>query len=143
MDKCSRFFFRSLRVFCYVFTATAFIHLILLNGEMTRPLLCSYMLSSAACGLLQTLCFSCLVIKKLPHGLRVLLFAVTMFAVLSAIAMCFAWFPAGQMSGWIWLAAEFLVSLLITYLVSELWFRRKGAAYKKRLETYRADKNKS
>ena len=140
MDKYRRFFFRSLRVFCYVFTATVGVNLLLGAGDMSRSFLWSFLLSSAVCGLLQTLCFTCLVIKKLSYGLRVLLFAAAMFVALSVIAMGFAWFPAGQMSGWIWLAVEFLLTLLITSLASELWFRRKEATYKRQLDAYRKNK---
>lgn len=138
MNQCRRFFSVALINSCCIFTGTIFVDLLLGSGGMNRPALWSLLLASAANGVLWKLCFSSLVFKKLSFGLRVLVFAATLFPVLSVIAVGFRWFPVDRLGGWVRFIIQFLVGLLVIFFVFELHFCHKGNKYNQQLDKYRA-----
>jgi hypothetical protein len=88
--------------------------------------------------LLQYLCFDDRVIKKMRYSLRIVLFAVPLFAVLSSFALIGRWFPADRAGAWLLFAIIFLVVLVVITVAFEVYYRVTGKRYTDRLQSFRS-----
>ena len=100
----------------------------------------SLLLVSIAAGAMQIAAFSDLLFKKLAYGWRLAVFAVPFFAVLTAVAVGFGWFPTDKMGAWIWFVISFIVIFLFITAGIELYYRLRGKKYDDRLDWYRRRK---
>lgn len=106
------------------------------------PMLFSLLLVGVMSGLMQVVAFSDLLIKKLAYGWRMVVFAVPLFAVLTAFAVGFGWFPTERMEAWVTFFIIFLVIFLFITVGIELYFRLSGRKYDDRLDWYRRNRDK-
>ena len=106
------------------------------------PTLFSLLLAAIAAGTMQLVAFSDLLFKKLAYGWRMVVFAVPFFAVLTAFAVGFGWFPTERMEAWVTFFIIFLVIFLFITVGIELYFRLSGRKYDDRLDWYRRNRDK-
>lgn len=129
---------------CAMFTAAVFLYLCVClvygNREVSTALLWGLFWVSAAGAVIQALCFSDWIIKKMRYTWRSLLFVLLFLPVLSLAAWKTEWFPADQAGAW----ALFIVIFFLTFLVMtvgfDLYFRVTGRKYDGLLGQYRKEK---
>jgi len=108
----------------------------------TLPMLFSLLMVCLAAGTMQVVAFSNLVFKKLTYGWRMVVFAIPFFAVLTAFAVGFNWFPAESVGAWVTFVVIFIVIFLFITLGIELYYRLSGRKYDDRLDWYRRNRDK-
>lgn len=132
---------------CYCFCGSVCLYMaaaFLLGWEETSlSMLFSLLLVCAAAGLLQVLAFTELVIKGLAYGWRMILFAAPFFAVLTAVALGFHWFPPEVLEAWITFAAIALAIFVAVSAGFELYFSLSGKKYAGLLGQYRKRREQS
>lgn len=87
--------------------------------------------------ILQFCAFSDILFKKLRYSLRLSVFAFALFALMSAFAIVFAWFPASPIN---WLLF-FIISMIVVSVsttVYEIYFRITGKKLNASLDAYKA-----
>lgn len=112
------------------------IRLFLGKAEIPIPMLLSLLIVSAVGTFIQLLAFSNLIIKKMRYSLRMILFVVLFFALLTANAVFFQWFPS-EMGGWLAFTGIFLVVFIGMTTGFEIYFRVTGRKYDGLLGQYR------
>lgn len=143
MKKFLRFVMEWKTGACFLFTGMVILYLIfcLILGEttVTVPLLWTLVLVSAAGTLIQTLCFTQLILKRIRYTWRLTLFCLLFFPVLAVVAWAFQWFP---MDGGSWLvsAGIFLLIFLVMTAGFEIYFRATGRRYDGLLGQYRKER---
>ena len=105
-------------------------------------MLFSLLLVCIAAGTMQVVAFSGLFIKKLSYGWRMVVFVVPFFAVLTAFAVRFGWFPTESVGAWVTFIAIFIVIFLLITVGIELYYRLSGRKWNDRLDWYRRNKGK-
>lgn len=103
-------------------------------------ILFSLLLVSIAAGIMQVLAFSNLLFKKLAYSWRLVVFAVPFFAVLTAFAVRFGWFPTGNVKAWVMFIVIFIIIFLFITVGIELYYRLSGRKWDDRLDWYRRQK---
>lgn len=125
---------------CLMFTGTMALYLVicLALGERAAPVstLWSLLLVSALGTLLQCLCFTELVIRRMRYTGRLALFFLLFLPALSAVAWAFRWFP-GEAGSWLVFLGIFLAVFLVMTLGFELRFWADGKRYDGILGQYR------
>ncbi len=106
------------------------------------PMLFSLLVVCVAAGTLQVVAFSDLLFKKLAYGWRMVVFAIPFFAVLTAFAVGFGWFPTESVGAWATFVVIFIVIFLFITFGIELYYRLSGRKYDDRLDWYRRDRDK-
>lgn len=128
----------------YCYTGAMCVLLVLLlcgkRTEISVSMLLSVLLMAAAVGVLQTMAFTGLVVRKLSYAWRMLLFAVPLFAVLAALAQGFGWFPTQYRGAWLLFGGIFLLILLLFTAGFECYFFAAGRRYDGLLGQYRRRK---
>lgn len=94
---------------------------------------------SVVTALLQFVCFSEVVIKKMRYTVRVLLFALPLLLILSGLAYAFHWFPANNPLSWLLFIVVFAVVLALFTASFEIYYRVTGKKYTDQLENYQAN----
>lgn len=100
------------------------------------------MLLAVVVTLLQFICFSGYVIKKMRYSLRLFVFIVPELAVVSLCALWFQWVPVGNAGAWVIFFASFLVCFVLICAGFELYFWVIGKKYDGLLGEYRSKKGK-
>lgn len=100
-------------------------------------LLLQFLCMSAVAGSLQYVVFSGNVIKKMRYPLRVALFFLPLYLLVSGFALGFGWFPI-SFGSWAVFTAIFVAIFLIVTAVFEMYYRIVGARYQARLDAYKA-----
>jgi len=108
----------------------------------TLSMLFSLLLVCIAAGTMQVAVFSDLLFKKLAYGWRMVVFTIPFFAVLTAFAVGFGWFPTENVGAWVTFVAIFLAIFLSITLGIELYYRLSGRKYDDRLDWYRRGREK-
>lgn len=128
---------------CLMFTGTVLLYLafclILGEKEVAVSQLWTLLLISAAGTLLQTLCFTSLVIKRMRYTRRLLLFCLLFLPTLSATAWRFRWFPMGKGS-WLIFIGLFLLIFAVMTIGFEIYYRAAGHKYDGLLGQYRRER---
>ena len=116
-------------VFCAVFRKT----------QVETSMLWMLLLVCAAGSLIQVLCFTDWVLKKLRYTWRLALFCGLFLPLLAIVAWAFHWFP---MEGVAWLAflGIFLAVFIAMTLGFEMYYRLTGRKYDGLLGQYRREK---
>ena len=133
---------KELTALCY--TATMCIYMIFLwmfeQETVQLSTLFSLLLVCIAAGTMQVAAFSDLLFKKLAYGWRMVVFAVPFFAVLTAFAVGFGWFPTENAGAWLTFIVIFVVIFVTITAGIELYYRLSGRKWDDRLDWYRRRK---
>lgn len=130
---------------CFSFTGFtvvfALIALFFGMDSVSIAVLFQILLVAAVCSFLQMLVFTELLFKKMRYSLRLSIFFLLLFAVLTIFALSFAWFPSGNIGAWFSFLAIFcLISLGVT-IGFEIYFRITGRRYNHMLASSRKEEN--
>lgn len=104
---------------------------------LSFPLVWQFLFISLICAVLQYIAFTEAVIKKMRYSLRLVVFLVPFYAVLSAFALGFGWFPVNPAS-WGLFTLIFLLVFAILTGVFEVYFRITGIRYSQKLDDYKS-----
>ena len=111
---------------CLSFTAAVLIYTVcsLAFGERSMDLVMVFELLGLSVGatLLQFVCFSGKVIKKMRYSVRMLVFSIPMFGVAGLCAVLFRWFPIQDPWAWISFAAFYLLGFIGITLGFEIYY---------------------
>lgn len=129
---------------CAMFTAAVFLYLcgclVYGNREVSTALLWGLFWVSAAGAVIQALCFSDWIIRKMRYTWRSLLFVLLFLPVLSLAAWKTEWLPADQAGAWVLFIAIFFLIFLVMTVGFDLYFRATGRKYDGLLGQYRKEK---
>ena len=129
---------------CALFTAAMFIYLffclIFDLREVSTALLWGLFWVSAAGSLIQAVCFSDWIIKKLRYTWRSLLFVLLFLPVLSFTAWKTEWFPPDQVGAWVLFIGIFFLIFLVMTIGFDLYFQVTGRKYDGLIGQYRKKK---
>lgn len=130
---------KELTALCYTGAMCFYMFFLFVYKQETADLsqLFSLLLVSIAAGTMQLLAFSDLLFKKLTYGWRMVVFVVPFFAMLTASAVGFGWFPTEKLEAWVTFFIIFLVIFLFITVGIELYFRLSGRKYDDRLDWYK------
>lgn len=106
-------------------------------GAIPISILFQLLLVSLCSSLLQAVCFTDLVFRRLSYALRTVLFLAAFFAVLTAFALVCRWFPAGYPMSWLIFAGGFFLVGGVIMVCFEIYYRISGKKYDGLLGEYR------
>lgn len=129
---------------CSMFTAAMFFYLCFClvydNREVSTALLWGLFWTSAAGALIQAVCFSDWIIKKMRYTWRSLLFVLLFLPVLSLAAWKTGWFPADKLGAWGMFIVSFFLIFLVMTVGFDIYFRVTGRKYDGLIGQYRKEK---
>lgn len=129
---------------CLLFTASMVIYLffcyIFDNREAPTIVLWGLFLTSAAGSLIQAVCFSDWIIKKMRYTWRSLLFVLLFLPVLAFVAWKAEWFPTNQTGAWAMFIGIFFLIFIIMTVGFDIYFRITGRKYDGLIGQYRRKK---
>ena len=129
---------------CATFTAAMFSYLCVClfynNREVSTTLLWGLFWISAAGALIQAVCFSDWVIKKMRYMWRSLLFVLLFLPVMSLTAWKTEWFPADQAGAWCTFIGIFFLIFLVMTIGFDIYFQVTGRKYDGLIGQYRKKK---
>lgn len=129
---------------CAIFTAATFFYLFFcfLYGTELVPAATLWGLfwASVSGSLIQAVCFSNWIIKKLRYTWRSLLFVLLFLPALSLIAWRTDWFPADQAGAWALFIGVFFLIFLVMTLGFDIYFQFTGRKYDGLIGQYRKQK---
>lgn len=116
----------------YLFFCTIFHH-----RQISLTMLWTLLAVSLASSLIQGICFSNWIIKKMRYTWRSLLFVALFFPLLSFTAWKAQWFPAEQPGSWILFSAIFFGIFAVMTIGFHLYYRAAGKKYDGLVGRYR------
>lgn len=129
---------------CLLYTGAMVIYLVFClifdNREVPTTQLWSLLLVCVLGTLLQMLCFSDLLIKKMRYTRRSLLFVVLFLPALSLAAWKAGWFPADNLGSWAMFVGMFFAIFVVMTIGFDVYFRVTGRKYDGLLGQYRREK---
>lgn len=129
---------------CVLYTAAMFFYMVFSalfgNGNVSLANLWALFLVCAAGSLIQGLCFSTWVLKKMRYTRRGLLFVLLFLPVLSAAAWKMEWFPAEQAGSWILFIVIFFLIFAAMAIGFDIYFQITGRKYDGLIGQYRKSK---
>ena len=129
---------------CALFTAATFIYLFFCliygNRQVPTAVLWGLFWVSAAGSLIQAVCFSDWIIKKLRYTWRSLLFVLLFLPVMSLVAWKTEWFPADQAGAWAVFIGIFFLIFLVMTVGFDIYFQVTGRKYDGLIGQYRKKK---
>ena len=132
---------------CFAFTASIvlylFFSLVFDNHETTTVLLWTLLLASIAGSLIQAVCFTDWIIKKMRYTWRSLLFVLLFLPTLSLIAWKGEWFPMERAGSWAVFAGIFFLIFAVMTVGFDIYFRITGRKYDGMIGRYRKEKEES
>lgn len=132
---------------CLIFTAAVVSYLLFSlvfdNHEVTTKWLWSLLLTSMAGSLLQAVCFSDWIIKKMRYTWRSLLFVLLFLPALSLAAWKGEWFPMEQAGSWAVFIGIFFLIFIVMTVGFDIYFRITGRKYDGMIGRYRKEKEES
>lgn len=102
----------------------------------------SVFLISAVSSICQMIAFSDLLFKKMSYMLRIGIFAVPFYLILSFVAIQFQWFPAESIGAWVTFSVIFLIILVVITAGFEIYYRVNGQRYDGLLGEYHRKRKK-
>ena len=129
---------------CAMFTAAMFLYLCFClvydNREVSTALLWGLFWISVAGALIQAVCFSDWIIKKMRYTWRSLLFVLLFLPVMSLTAWKTEWFPADQTGAWgMFIGISFLIFRVMN-IGFDIYFQVTGRKYDGLIGQYRKKK---
>ncbi|MDE7054520.1 MAG: hypothetical protein K2O84_06845 [Oscillospiraceae bacterium] len=129
---------------CYLYTGTMAIYLffctVFRNDEISLAMLWALLAVSVAATLIQGVCFSNWIFKKMRYTWRSVLFVALFLPVLSFAAWKVEWFPVERASAWIMFIGIFFLIFLGMTIGFDIYFRITGRKYDGMLGQYRRQK---
>ena len=129
---------------CAMFTAAMFLYLCFClvydNREVSTALLWGLFWVSVAGALIQAVCFSDWIIKKMRYTWRSLLFVLLFLPVMSLAAWKTEWFPADRTGAWGMFIGIFFLIFLVMTIGFDIYFQVTGRKYDGLIGQYRKKK---
>lgn len=131
---------------CLMFTAAVIIYLIFSMAygawEVPVRMLWGLLLVSVLGSLIQAVCFSDWVIKKMRYTRRSILFVVLFLPMLTLAAYLFDWFPMEEAGAWILFIGMFFLIFIAMTVGFDIYFRIAGRKYDGLVGQYRREKER-
>lgn len=129
---------------CHLYTAAMVIYLffctVFRNHQVSLIFLWSLLAMSVASTLIQGLCFSDRIIRKMRYTWRSLLFVLLYLPLLSIVAWKAEWFPVTEPGAWMMFLGMFFIIFIAMTIGFDIYFRTIGAKYDGMLGRYRKEK---
>lgn len=129
---------------CFMYTGAMafylFFCLVFNHQQVPVTLLWTLLLVCAVGALLQAVCYSEWIIKKMRYTLRSLLFVALFLPALSVAAWLGGWFPIERAESWAMFIGMFFVTFIIMTIGFDIYFRITGRKYDGILGQYRREK---
>lgn len=129
---------------CLLYTGSMVIYLFFClvfdNREVSTAMLWMLLLSCVFGSLIQGICFSNWMIKKMRYTLRSILFVALFLPVLSLIAWKGQWFPTENWESWVIFIGTFFGIFIVMTIGFDIYFRITGRKYDGLLGQYRREK---
>lgn len=129
---------------CLMYTAAMVIYLFFCTvyGQQDIPLsmLWALLLVSMAGSLIQAVCFSTWIIKKMRYTWRSLLFVLLFLPTLSIAAWKMEWFPIEKTGAWVMFIGIFFLIFLVMTIGFDIYFQITGRKYDGMIGQYRREK---
>ncbi len=130
---------------CVLYTAAMFIYLVFCtvfhNEEISLTMLWTLFIVSVVATLIQGICFSNWIFKKLRYTWRSVLFVVLFLPTLTFFAWKAEWFPMEQAGAWAMFIGMFFLTFIIMTIGFDIYFRVTGRKYDGMLGQYRKEKD--
>lgn len=110
--------------------------------QLSLSMLWTLLAISAAGSLLQGICFSDWVIRKMRYTWRSALFVALFFPLLCLVAWKGAWFPSEHVSSWLLFAGLFFIIFAVMTAGFEIYYLAAGKKYEGLLGQYRREKER-
>ena len=127
-----------------LYTATMAIYLFFCTvygrWEISLEMLWTLLAVSAAAAVIQTLCFSTWVIRKMAYTLRCMLFVALFLPLLMLAAWKTQWFPTAQPGAWAMFFGIFFLIFIGVTVGFEIYYRAAGKKYDGLIGQYRRQK---
>ena len=128
----------------FLYTSSIFIYLccclIFHQTQVKTSMLWTLLLACAAGALIQGICFTEWVFKKLRYTWRLALFCALFLPLLAYIAWAFQWFPM-EAESWMIFIGSFWVIFAAMTVGFEMYYRITGRKYDGLLGQYRREKD--
>ena len=129
---------------CVLYTAAMFIYLVFCtvfhNEEISLTMLWTLFIVSVVATLIQGICFSNWIFKKLRYTWRSVLFVVLFLPTLTFFAWKAEWVPMEQAGAWAMFIGMFFLTFIIMTIGFDIYFRVTGRKYDGMLGQYRKEK---
>lgn len=129
---------------CYLYTGAMAIYLffstVFHHDEISLTMLWTLFAVSVAATLIQGICFSDWIFKKLRYTWRSLLFVALFLPLLSFAAWKGEWFPVEQTGSWVMFLGIFFLIFIAMTIGFDVYFRITGRKYDGMLGQYRRQK---
>lgn len=129
---------------CAMFTAAMFIYLcfcvLYKTQEVSTAMLWGLFWVCAAGSLIQAVCYSDWIIRKLRYTWRSLLFVLLFLPVLYFAARKLQWFPMDHKGAWLLFVGIYLVIFVVMTVGFEIYFQVTGRKYDGLIGQYRKKK---
>lgn len=129
---------------CMIFTAAIFFYLFFCwvygTREVSTAVLWTLFWASAAASLIQAVCFSDWIIKKMRYTRRSLLFVLLFLPTLTLAAWKGEWFPMERAGAWAAFLGMFFLTFVGMTMGFDIYFRITGRKYDGLLGQYRREK---
>lgn len=129
---------------CLLYTAAMVIYLffctVFQNHQVSLFMLWSLLAMSIVSTLIQGICFSNWVFKKMRYTRRSLLFVALFLPLLSLVAWKAGWFPAENLGAWVIFLGIFFLTFIVMTIGFDIYFRATGRKYDGMIGQYRREK---
>ena len=132
---------------CMIFTAAMFFYLFFCwvygTREVPTGMLWTLFWASASASLIQAVCFSDWIIRKMRYTRRSLLFVALFLPTLILIAWKGQWFPMEEVGAWATFIGMFFLTFVVMTIGFDIYFRITGRKYDGMIGRYRKEKEDS
>ena len=127
-----------------IFTGAMFFYLFFSwlfdNQTVSTTMLWTLLLVSIAASLIQGICFSSWIIKKMRYTRRSLLFVLLFLPTLAFAAWKAEWFPMEKAGAWAMFIGMFFLIFIVMTVGFDIYFRITGRKYDGMIGQYRKEK---
>lgn len=132
---------------CFLYTGTMFIYLffstVFDNQQISLLMLWTLFAVSVAGTLIQGICFSDWIFKKLRYTWRSLLFITLFLPMLMLAAWKAEWFPMERAGAWAMFIGMFFLIFIAMTIGFDIYFRITGRKYDGMIGQYRKEKEET
>ena len=129
---------------CYLYTGAMFIYMVFStvfhNNEISLTMLWTLFAVSVVATLIQGICFSNWIFKKLRYTWRSVLFVALFLPTLTLFAWKAEWFPTDKAGAWVRSIGMFFLIFIVMTIGFDIYFRVTGRKYDGMLGQYRKQK---
>ncbi len=129
---------------CAIYTAAIFIYLFFCliydTREVSTMMLWGLFWVSAAGSLIQAVCYSDWIIKKMRYTRRSLLFVALFLPLLALASWVLDWFPMENVGSWAVFIGMFFLTFIVMTVGFDIYFRITGRKYDGLIGQYRKEK---